>query len=387
MNTTRPIYLDHGATSFPKAPGVSDAMVRFLARDAGNPGRGGHRLTVAASRSIESARERVADLLGCDPERTLLGPGATFWLNTVLAAWLGPGDRVVTSSLEHNSVMRPLRRLQRDRELDVVIAKGMRADAVPEPEEIRRLVADSDTRLVVLSHASNVTGAILPVADIAEAIAPVPVLVDGAQTVGSVPVDFDRMGVMAFACSGHKGLLGPPGVGLMLLADGVDLEPLVRGGTGSRSESEEMPAHLPDRLEAGTPNGPGIVGLGAACTWLADRRVERICDHEHQLVGRLAEQLQEIQRVRLHGWQDQRPRIGILSFTVDGCDGGELAAWLDRERGLMLRSGLHCAPAAHRRIGTFPDGTLRAGIGPFNTVADVDALAAAIRHAAAHGTK
>ena len=170
MNTTRPIYLDHGATSFPKAPGVSDAMVRFLARDAGNPGRGGHRLTVAASRSIESARERVADLLGCDPERTLLGPGATFWLNTVLAAWLGPGDRVVTSSLEHNSVMRPLRRLQRDRELDVVIAKGMSADAVPEPEEIRRLVADSDTRLVVLSHASNVTGAILPVFHLLEAL-------------------------------------------------------------------------------------------------------------------------------------------------------------------------------------------------------------------------
>ena len=387
MNDTRPIYLDHGATSFPKAPGVSEAMVRFLASDAGNPGRGGHRLTVAASRSIESARERIAELLGCDPERTLLGPGATFWLNTVLAAWLGPGDRVVTSSLEHNSVMRPLRRLQRDRDLDVVIAEGMTADAVPEPEDIRRLVADGDTRLVVLSHATNVTGAILPVADIAEAIAPVPVFVDGAQTAGSIPVDFDRMGAMGFACSGHKGLLGPPGVGLLLLADGVDLEPLVRGGTGSRSESEEMPAHLPDRLEAGTPNGPGIVGLGAACTWLADRWVDQVYDHEHRLVSRLAQQMQEIPGVRLHGWQDQRSHIGILSFTVDGCDGGELAVWLDRERGLMLRAGLHCAPAAHRRMGTFPHGTLRAGIGPFNTVADVDALAAAIRHATVHGTK
>ncbi len=381
------IYLDHGATSFPKAPGVSDAMVRFLTTDAGNPGRGGHRMTVAASRSIEAAREQVADLLGSHPERTLLGPGATFWLNTVLASSLRPGDRVVVSSLEHNSVMRPLRRLERDRGLHLVVAAGQEKTAIPSPEEIGRLVAEGDTRLVVLSHASNVTGAILPVAEIAEATAPVPVLVDGAQTAGSIPVNFDRMGVMAFACSGHKGLLGPPGVGLLLLAEGVDLDPLVSGGTGSRSESEEMPDQLPDRLEAGTPNGPGIVGLGAACTWLADRGVEQVHDHEHRLVSRLAEQLQAISGVRLHGWCEEELHNGILSFTLDGCDGGDLAAWLDRERGLFLRSGLHCSPAAHRRIGTFPDGTLRAGIGPFNTEADVDALAAAIHHAAAHGTK
>lgn len=387
MTSDDSIYLDHGATSFPKAPGVSEAMVQFLATDSGNPGRGGHRLTVSASRSIETARERVAELLGSHPERTLLGPGATFWLNTVLAAWLRPGDRVVSSALEHNSVMRPLRRLERDRDLDLVIAEGQRDSAVPSPEEIRGLAAAGATRLVVLSHASNVTGAILPVTEIANAIAPVPVLVDGAQTAGSVPVNFEGMGVMAFACSGHKGLLGPSGTGVLLLAEGVDLEPLVSGGTGSRSESEDMPDQLPDRLEAGTPNGPGIVGLGAACAWLADRRVEEVYHHEHRLAERLAEQLQAIHGVRLHGWCEGEPHTGVLSFTVGGCDGGDLAAWLDRECGLMLRSGLHCAPAAHRRLGSFPNGTLRAGIGPFNTEAHVDALTDAIRHASIHGLR
>ncbi len=384
MSETESIYLDHGATSFPKAPGVSDALVQFLVNDAGNPGRGGHRLTVSASRSIEAAREQIAELLGSDPERTLLGPGATFWINTVLATWLRPGDRVVVSALEHNSVMRPLRRLERDRELDLVVAPGHAEDAVPSPEEISALAAGGDTRLVVLSHASNVTGAVVPVAEIAASV-PVPVLVDGAQTAGSIPLDFRTMGVMAFVCSGHKGLLGPAGTGVLLLADGIDLEPLVYGGTGSRSESEDMPTQLPDRLEAGTPNGPGIVALGAACKWIAQRNVEDIHAHEQELVRNLAEELRSIRGVRLCGWRVGGPHTGILSFTVDGCDNGDLAAWLDRDRGLMLRSGLHCAPAAHRRLGTFPNGTLRAGIGPFNTNAHIDALIGAVRHAATRG--
>jgi selenocysteine lyase/cysteine desulfurase len=239
-------------------------------------------------------------------------------------------------------------------------------------------VAEAPTALVVVSHASNVTGAVLPVAEIAAAVGPVPVVVDGAQSAGSVPVDFVELGVAAFACSGHKGLLGPSGIGVLMLADGLEIEPLVRGGTGSRSESEEMPTHLPDRLEAGTPNGPGIAGLGAACRWLAERGIDGIARSERQLVRRLADGLRQIGGVTLHGWRDDAPHTGIVSFTVDGADNGTLAAWLDRGRGVMLRPGLHCAPAAHRRIGTFPDGTLRAGIGPFNTTDDVDALLSAI---------
>jgi cysteine desulfurase family protein len=377
----RAIYLDHSATSFPKAPQVVESMARFVEHEAGNPGRGGHRLTVAASRAIEGAREDVALLLGADPERTLLGPGATFWLNSVLLTCLNPGDRVVTSALEHNAIMRPLRWLEESRGIEVAVDPGAGEDGLPTVESIRTAVAAAPTAMVVLTHASNVSGAVLPVADIARAVAPVPLVVDGAQTAGSLPLDFSTLGVAAFACSSHKGLLGPPGSGVLLLGPDFHVDPLVRGGTGSRSESEEMPEHLPDRLEAGTPNGPGIVGLGAACRWLTIHEVERVAERERLLVGRLAGGLREIDGVRLHGWREGAPHTGVLSFTVDGTDNGELAARLDREHGIMVRPGLHCAPAAHRRLGTFPDGTLRVGIGPFNTEDDVDTLIEVIRQA------
>jgi len=373
------IYLDHGATSFPKAPGVTGAVSQFLDHEAGNPGRGGHRLTVAASRCIEAAREDIAELLGGDPERTLFGPGATFWLNTVLATRLGPDDRVVVSALEHNAVMRPLRALAASRGVEVAVVQGDEPDGLPDPDAVRAAVDAAPTTLVVVSHASNVTGAVLPVAEIAAAVAPIPVVVDGAQSAGSIPVDAAALGAAAFVCSGHKGLLGPQGIGVLLLADGFEVEPVIRGGTGSRSESEEMPEHLPDRLEAGTPNGPGIAGLGAACRWLTERGVESIAAAEARLAQRLADGLRDIDDVRLHGWRDGAPHTGVVSFTVGGADNGTIAAGLDREHGIMLRPGLHCAPAAHRRLGTFPDGTLRAGIGPFTTDDDIDRLVRAVR--------
>jgi len=373
------IYLDHGATSFPKAPGVTGAVSQFLDHEAGNPGRGGHRLTVAASRCIEAAREDIAELLGGDPERTLFGPGATFWLNTVLATRLGPDDRVVVSALEHNAVMRPLRALAASRGVEVAVVQGDEPDGLPDPDAVRAAVDAAPTTLVVVNHASNVTGAVLPVAEIAAAVAPIPVVVDGAQSAGSIPVDAAALGAAAFVCSGHKGLLGPQGIGVLLLADGFEVEPVIRGGTGSRSESEEMPEHLPDRLEAGTPNGPGIAGLGAACRWLTERGVESIAAAEARLAQRLADGLRDIDDVRLHGWRDGAPHTGVVSFTVGGADNGTIAAGLDREHGIMLRPGLHCAPAAHRRLGTFPDGTLRAGIGPFTTDDDIDRLVRAVR--------
>lgn len=379
----RMIYLDHAATSFPKAPGVAEAVAHHLGADAGNPGRGGHRLTVAASRAVEGCREAVAGLLGADPGRTLLGPGATFWLNTVLASLLGGGGRAVVSALEHNAVMRPLRYLEARRKVTIAVVHGAGSTGVPSPEEVATEVRRAPTSVVVLTHASNVSGAVLPVAQIARAVAPVAVVVDAAQTAGSLPMDFAAMGVAALACSGHKGLLGPAGTGVLLL-DGPAaerLEPLIRGGTGSRSESEEMPAFLPDRLEAGTPNTPGFAGLEAACRWLAREGVEGLHERQMKLREHLAHRLGAIHGVRLWGYQPGTPGIPVLSFTVDGLDNGELAAWLDRERGLMLRVGLHCAPAAHRRLGSFPGGTLRAGIGPFLDEEDVDALAAAVEDA------
>lgn len=379
MSSSRTIYLDHGATSFPKAPGVAAAIGRFLAEASGNPGRGGHRLTVAASRAIEGAREEVAALLGGDPERTLFSGGATFWLNTVMHSRLDRGDRVVVSALEHNAVMRPLRWLEAHREVEVAVVRGSGPHGVPTAAEVAACVAEAPTALVVVNHASNVTGSVLPVAEIAAAVAPVPVVVDAAQTAGSLRIDFSGLGAAALVCSGHKGLLGPPGIGVLLLAPGFVVEPLVRGGTGSLSESEEMPENLPDRLEAGTPNGVGAVGLGAACSWLRRHSVHAVEDHARRLLGRLAPGLAETGKVTLYGWNGEAPHTGVLSFEVHGVDSGDLAARLDREHGICVRAGLHCAPAAHRRIGTYPDGTIRVGVGPFNTEADIDALVHAVR--------
>jgi cysteine desulfurase family protein len=379
------IYLDHAATAFPKAPEVAEAVALFLNQAAGNPGRGGHRLTVAASRVVEGAREDVAALLGGNPERTILGPGTTFWINTVMASRLKAGDRVVTSALEHNAVMRPLRWLENKRRIKAVVVKGHSPDGVPNTNELVEAVTRAPTALVVLAHACNVTGSVLPVAEVARAVSPVPVLIDAAQTAGSLPIDFKATGAAALAASGHKGLLGPPGIGALLLAPWFEIEPLVRGGTGSRSESEEMPDHLPDRLEAGTINTVGAAGLGAACAWVRERSVEAIHARCQELLQRLAAGLSAVPGVSLHGWKADAPRVSILSFTMLRKDLGELAAWLDQKHGIMVRAGLHCAPAAHQRLETYPNGTVRVGIGPFNTEADIDALIAAVTDAYENG--
>jgi len=238
---------------------------------------------------------------------------------------------------------------------------------------------------VIMTHASNVNGAVLPVAEVARAVSPVPVLVDAAQTAGSLPINFGEMGAAALVASGHKGLLGPPGIGTLLLAPWFDIEPLVRGGTGSRSESVEMPEHLPDRLEAGTVNSAGAAGLGASCAWIRERTVEAIHERCQRLLLRLVEGLREVPGVLFHGWDADSPRVSILSFTIRGKDNGEVAAWLDRKHGIMVRAGLHCAPAAHQRLETFPNGTIRVGIGPFNTEADIDAMIDAVADAYKNG--
>jgi cysteine desulfurase / selenocysteine lyase len=217
------------------------------------------------------------------------------------------------------------------------------------------------------------------VAAIARAVAPVPVAVDAAQSAGALPVDFAALDAAALACSGHKGLLGPTGIGVLLLAPGVEVEPLVRGGTGSRSESEEMPEILPDLLEAGSANVAGAAGLAAACRWHLAQPAGAVHARAVALVRRLAADLAALPGVRLAGYDPAGERVAVLSFTVDGVDNGELAAWLDRERSIMVRAGLHCAPAAHRRLATFPQGTVRVAIGPFTTEGELELLVAAVR--------
>jgi len=376
------IYLDNAATSWPKPPEVVKAMAEFLERLGGNPGRSGHQLSVAAGRVVYEAREAIAELFGVpDPLRVIFAQNATHAINLALRGLLRPGDRVVTTSVEHNAVMRPLRALARE---GVRLAQIQCAsDGSLDPDDARRAIQPG-TRLVAVTHASNVTGTLLPLAEIAAAArsAGALLLVDGAQTVGAVPIDMPGLGIDLLAFSGHKGLYGPPGTGGLILGAAVDatgLEPLVRGGTGSRSESEDQPEDLPDKFESGTPNGVGIAGLGAGVRVVQARGVQAIREHEMALTRLLIDGLRAIPGVRVYGTMDPARCTAVVSFTVEGLFVSDIGYRLDEEFGILTRVGLHCAPAAHKAIGTFPMGTVRLAPGIFTTPDDIRAALRAVR--------
>jgi len=376
------IYLDNAATSWPKPPQVLAAMARFLTEVGANPGRSGHRLSVEAGRIVYAAREAVAELFHApDPLRVVFGMNATEGLNLALRGLLRPGDHVVTSSMEHNSVMRPLRALERE---------GVPVTVVPcspegflDPQAVLSALRP-ETRLVVLNHASNVTGTLLPVAEVGRALHRMggPLLVvDAAQSGGAVPIDMQANGIDLLAFTGHKSLYGPMGTGGLIIGERVPLEefrPLIRGGTGSRSEREEQPDFLPDMCESGTPNAVGLAGLEAGVRWVLERTVEAIRAHEGELTQRLLDGLREIPGVTVYGPDDARLRTAVVSFNIAGMEPSEVGMRLDEEYGIMCRVGLHCAPAAHRTIGTFPAGTVRFALGAFTTREEVDAALRAV---------
>ncbi len=376
------IYLDNAATSWPKPPGVLEAMARFLTEVGANPGRSGHRLSVEAGRIVYAAREAVAELFHApDPLRVVFGMNATEGINLALRGLLRPGDHVVTSSMEHNSVMRPLRALEREG-VEVTVAPCS-PEGTLDPQTVLSALRPH-TRLVVLNHASNVTGTILPVAEVGRALRQMNgplLLVDAAQSGGAVPIEMEADGIDLLAFTGHKSLYGPTGTGGLIIGERVPLEefrPLIRGGTGSRSEREEQPDFLPDMCESGTPNGVGLAGLEAGVRWVLERGVEAIRAHEVELTGRLLDGLREIPGVTVYGPADAQLRTAVVSFNIAGMEPSEVGARLDEEYGILCRVGLHCAPAAHRTIGTFPSGTVRFALGAFNTREEVDAALRAV---------
>ncbi len=376
------IYLDNAATSFPKPPVVIQAMSNFLERAGGNPGRSGHRLSIEAGRIVYDAREAIAELFGArDPLRVIFTLNATHALNLALRGVLRAGDRVVTTGIEHNAVMRPLRALER-KDVRVVVTPCAR-DGSLALDAMRNAITPG-TRLVVVNHASNVVGTILPIAEIARLAHAVGalILVDAAQTAGVLPIDVQAMGIDLLAFTGHKGLYGPPGTGGLVIGDAVDaasIEPLMRGGTGSRSEFEEQPDELPDKFECGTPNGVGIAGLGAGVRWVMARGVDSIRVHEVELTRALIEGLSEIPGVTVYGTRDAELQTATVSFTVANRRVSEIGLQLDEEFGVLCRVGLHCAPAAHRTIGTFPEGTVRFASSVFTTPAEIRAALDAVR--------
>ncbi|MFZ5879109.1 MAG: aminotransferase class V-fold PLP-dependent enzyme [Chloroflexota bacterium] len=380
------IYLDNAATTYPKPPAVLAAMNDFLERAGGNPGRSGHRLSIEAGRIVYDTRESLAEFFGIrDPLRVIFALNATHGLNLALQGLLKPGDRVVTGGMEHNAVMRPLRDLEkRGIQVDVVAANADGTHSAP----VWSATLKAGARLVVINHASNVCGTIAPIEEIAKLAhkAGALILVDAAQTGGVLPIHMTEMGIDLLAFTGHKGLQGPPGTGGLILADSFDpsqLNPLVRGGTGSRSEFEIQPDDLPDRYESGTPNGVGIAGLGAGLDWLKERGLDELRAHEVELTRRLREGLRNIKGVRLYGVDDPELSTAVVSFTLDGRRVSEVGYRLDEEFEIFCRVGLHCAPAAHRSIGSFPEGTVRLAPGATTSIGDVESTIRAVERIAA----
>ena len=375
------IYLDNAATSWPKAPGVSAAMVRFLEEVGANPGRSGHRLSIEAGRIVDDAREALAQLFRApDPLRVIFTANATEALNLALQGLLRPGDHVVTSSVEHNSVMRPLRALESTGVALTVVPCA--PDGTLDPARLEAAIGPT-TRLIGITHASNVVGTLLPVAE-AGRIArrrDLLLLVDAAADAGAFPIDVVEEQIDLLAFTGHKSLYGPMGTGGLVIGDRVDparLRPLKWGGTGSRSDREEQPAFLPDCYESGTLNAVGLAGLAASVRWLLERGVEAIRERQVELVQHLIDGLSSIEGVTVHGTCDARRQVAPVSFTLRGISPSDAALRLDEEHGVLCRVGLHCAPAAHRTIGTFPAGTIRFAAGTFNTEAEIDAAIAAV---------
>lgn len=375
------IYLDNAATSWPKPPGVAEAMAGALTRAGGNPGRAGHRLSLASGRIMYDVREALAEFFGApDPLGVIFTQNATHALNLALHGLLQPGARVVCTSMEHNGVMRPLRALERAGVKVVVVPCG--PDGLLPVDALAAAVTPG-TALVVVNHASNVTGTIAPGAEAGEIArrAGALLLVDAAQSAGALEIDMGRMGIDLLAFAGHKGLLGPSGTGGLVLGSRVDpgrLASLMQGGTGSRSEQEVQPEDLPDKYESGTPNFVGIAGLGAGLAYVRERGVAAIRAHEMAMTEQLRDGLLRIGRLTVYGPADPVRRVGVVSFAVDGLSVSDIGFLLDDEFGVLTRVGLHCAPAAHRTIGTLPGGTVRLAPGPFTTAAEVDAAVDAI---------
>jgi len=375
----RCIYLDHGATSWPKPPEVLDAMVTALREQGANPGRGAYAMALAASRVVFEARRACADLLGVPDSRDLaFVSGCTEACNVMLKGLLRPGDRVVVSSMEHNAVSRPLHVLAQAGVEVVVVSAD--AEGVVHARDIESAVRVARTRAVVCQHASNVTGAIQPIADLADIAheSGALLLVDGAQGGGHLDVDLHTLDVDAYALSGHKAMLGPQGVGLLYLRPGLEATELLQGGTGGGSSEEDgQPVGRPERYEAGTPNTPGIAGLGAAARLLIEHGAQWRVE-EARLYRILKEGLQALPGITVYGPASDEPAVPILTITSTAMDPDRLAFLLDRHYGIAVRSGLHCAPWAHRTIGTIDAGAVRFGVGNGTTETDVRTAVAAV---------
>ncbi len=383
------IYLDNAATSWPKPEMVYRAMDSFVRSTSASPGRSGHRLSIEAGRVVYETRESLAHLFNIDdPLRIVFTKNSTEALNLAINGMLRPGDHVITSSMEHNSVMRPLRALEeKGIELTVV---GCSKEGFLDTKEVEKAIKPN-TRMIVLTHASNVVGTVMPVAEVG-AIAKshkVFFCVDAAQTAGAYPVDMKAMNIDLLAFTGHKSLFGPTGTGGLCIGKDVEeaLEPIMRGGTGSRSESEYQPTFLPDKYESGTLNTVGLAGLRAGVEFILSSGKDEFRKKEENIIRLLIKGMCSIPNVILYGGRDASKQVAVISFNIAGLTASEVATKLDEEYEMMCRPGLHCAPIAHKTIGTFPKGSVRLSPGYFTTDNEIIKILEAIEKIAKEGSK
>ncbi len=375
------IYLDNAATSFPKPEPVYQALDRFARTSLANPGRAGHRMAIAAEQSLDAARHALNQFFrGAAPERWIFTMNCTDGLNLAIKGIVGPGDHVVTTDLEHNSISRPLRALEKNGV--IALTRVASEDGYIDPEAIRRAITPA-TKLVAMTHASNVLGTVQPIETIARIVGESDALflVDAAQSAGVVPIDLRETAIDLLAFPGHKALYGPTGTGALYVGPRTDgrIRPWREGGTGGDSASPTQPVVLPYSLEGGTPNVLGIAGLAAGVAWVASRGPAELCRHEVELLQRVVDWTQEADGWRVAGRWDPKAHVGALSLIVpESLAPQDIAAILDTSFEIAVRPGLHCAPYIHRNLGTFPDGTLRLSPGPFTTPEDIETFVNAL---------
>jgi cysteine desulfurase family protein len=345
---------------------------RCLSEYCANPGRGGHILSVKAGLAVTKARETVSRLFNIpDPMRLVFTKNATEALNTAIKGIAAPGCHIITTVMEHNSVMRPLRTLEKDMGIEISVVGGNELGEI-EPDAIKREIR-KNTALIVCTLSSNVNGIIMPVKDIGRIAyeAGIKFLVDASQGAGSIVVDLNAQNIDLLAFPGHKGLLGPQGTGGLYVKEGIKLKPLMEGGTGSNSDYLYQPEFMPDLLESGTLNTPGIVGLGAGVGFILDRGLTNVREYKNRLLNMLIDGFKRIPGIKLYSPSDVNSNSGIAAINLGDMDSSELSYTLDKEFGICTRAGLHCAPGAHRLLGTLKRGVVRFSIGCLNMEADI----------------
>jgi cysteine desulfurase family protein len=357
------IYLDNAATSFPKPEQVYQAVMRAMRETGASPGRGAYRNAMEAGRILSLTREAIARLCAIpDSSRVIMTHSATESLNLALRGVLVSGDHVITTTMEHNSLVRPLAMLRKQGVETTAVTAG--STGLVDPYEVRKALLPH-TRMIAVGHVSNVSGTIQPIDDLAAVAreAGALFLLDASQSAGSEPIDVVRTGIDLLAAPGHKGLLGPQGTGFLYVSPSVRIRPLLYGGTGSSSTAEDQPETVPEGCESGTHNLPGIAGLKAGVEFIIEQGVERIKARERELVEDSIQGVQGVAGLQVLGASDPGLRGGLFSFTVTGADPAELAFLLDQNYGIAVRAGLHCAPSAHRTLGSFPGGAVRVSPG------------------------